>query len=388
MFGINFPHHGEKIIAIADVGSDSVGVCIAKINPRGPALIFSSQRLVLQFEERTTEQTISGILSLLKEACEKTLAEYINLQIGNKAKSVSSAYAVIHSPWTNSRTSRAATAFEKEENITDAIIGELAQQALAGAGDIDRSKLFEAGVVRIDLNGYPTKKPAGKYAHMAGVAALLSECEPAIRAGVTETMQRTFSASRPILHSGTRALLSIFHEWPDRSHNHLVIDIAGDSTNCVVIRKDVAAEHLTVPEGVRTIMKRIVGAGLTEGTLSLLRMVTRDTCNTPACEQLNASLAKVEPELVRIFGEAFGKLGAVRRLPNELLLVVEPELGSWLSRFFARIDFGQFTITTQPFSPSVLAPEDLQGFAVAVGRVAVTVPLAVAAEFVNSEEQS
>lgn len=401
MLGLPSLHKKEKIIAVADIGSDSVGVCIAKTNPRGTVAVLSSERLILRFEERTREQTINGILSLLKEACDKTLSEYSRNSGRTGAKPVSAAYAIIHGPWADSKTVRAASSFDREERITDAMISGLAKQALemekdkatppslpaeASAQAGVRNRLFEASVVRIELNGYPTKKPDGKRARIVSVAALLSECEPAIRAGTEETLQRTFLV-RPNLRSGARALITVLNENPLHTHNHIVVDVAGESTDCIVIRKDVAAEHIAVPEGVRTILKRLTGSGMAEETLSLLRMVARDTCDSAECDKLNESLAKAESELVKIFGEAFGNLSAARKLPNELILIVESELSPWLSRFFARIDLGQFTVTGQPFSPLPLSAADLEGLAAAHAGALVYPDLAIAAAFVNSESQ-
>ena len=408
MFRGVFAKRGQKVVTVADVGSDSVAVCIAKLNENGPAWILASERAVLKFEDRTREQTISGVLSLLGEVCEKVIASYAQSKSGEP---VSLAYAIIKEPWVSSRTSRVGTVFEREERINDEIIGELARKAPDVEKIADRANIFEAGVVRIELNGYPTRKPVGKFAHNIEVAALVSECEPTIRKGVTDILQKTFPGSKPILHSGIRAILSVFHDWsaptalrvfPQHSEDasktmafasethtrhHFVIDIAGDSTNCVVIRKDIAAEHLALPEGVRTILKRVAGHGLTEEKLSLMRMVMRDTCSGAACDELKASLGNAEPELVRIFGETFSKLSSGRRLPNDLVLIVEPDLAPWMIKFFSRIDFCQFTSTTQPFTPTAVGQNDISHLAVPSPGVSIGAGLAVAVGFVNSKAE-
>ncbi|HEY4514359.1 MAG TPA: hypothetical protein VJH69_03505 [Candidatus Paceibacterota bacterium] len=407
MFRGVFAKRGQKVVAVADVGSDSVGVCIAKLNEAGPAWILASERAVLQFEDRTKEQMISGVLSLLSETAEKALAQYSTK--ANPAP-VSEAYAIIKEPWASSTTSRVATSFDKEELITDGMIAELARKAPDVEKISDRKNIFEAGVVRIELNGYPAKKPIGKHAHMIEIAALVSECEPTIRNGVTEALQKTFPGAEIALHSGIRALLSVFHDWASspkpessrqvghtgagmafasdaRTRHHFVVDVAGDSTNCVVIRKDIAAEHLATPEGVRTILKRVVGSGMTEEKISLMRMLMRDACSGPACDELRTSLSKAEPELARIFGETFSKLSAMRRLPNDLVLIVEPDLAPWLLKFFSRIDFCQFTSTTQPFAPTAVGQNDINRLAVPVPGVSIGAGLAVAVGFVNSKAE-
>ena len=216
----------------------------------------------------------------------------------------------------------------------------------------------------------------------------MSECEPELRAKVTDNLRKSFGIQNPILHSDTRALLLATHMNPLHANRHLIVDVSGDSTNCLVIHKDTAAEHIAVPEGTRTILKRIVGKGMAEETLSLMRMVARDACGTPACEQLNASLVRVETELAKTFGEAFGKLMSLRRLPNDLVLIVAPDFAPWMSNFFSRLDFGQFTVTTRQFATRTLSPGDLGTFVAQNASPKVDAWFALGTALGSAQEQS
>lgn len=387
MFGISFAHIGEKIVAVADVGSDSVGVCIIRVQKDGHATALAWHEATLPFEERSIEQKIAGVLSLLNDTCEKSLALYAETEMGKRVRSISSAYAIIRAPWANSKAWRSAISFEKEEYITDDIIGNLVRVGISEDKEVDHSKLFEAAVVRFELNGYPTRVPAGKWARTVAVMDLFSECDVAMSSKIAEILQRVFSVKSCILRSETRALLSVLNDDLVRSRNHIVIMMSGDCTNCIVIRHDVAAEHVVVPEGSRTIIKKVAGDGMSEEVLSLLRMTARDTCSTPACEKLNASLSRIEPELVKMFGDVFGSLASVIRLPNDLILIAEADIIPWMAQFFSRIDFGQFTATTRPFVPRVLTKEEMRKIIIFETGRSIGAGLVVAAGFVNNEEQ-
>ena len=86
-------------------------------------------------------------------------------------------------------------------------------------------------------------------------------------------------------------------------------------------------------------------------------MLNRDACSSETCEAVEQAMAKAEPDLARIFGEAIGKMAATRHVPNDLILITHQDLEAWLGRFFMRIDFAQFTITTLPFK--VHTPDSL-----------------------------
>jgi len=388
MLTLPFAHKHEKVIAIADVASDSAGACIALVRDDEPASIICAERSELTFDEKSPHQTGTNIISALEDASGKVMRVYSKLQDKGAGRPISSVHAIIHAPLITSQTSRAVISFEREEPITHEIIGSLAKSALESAKQLDRSRLFEGGMASIELNGYRTGKPIGKRAHTVSVAALTSECDPDMRAKITESLRKGFGAQNPILHSDTRALLLGMHMNPVHTNRHLVVDVSGDSTNCLVIHKDAAAEHLTVPEGVRTILKRIVGNGMPEETLSLMRMVSRDACSTPACDQLNTSLTRVETELAKTFGEAFGKLISERRLPNDLVLIVAPDFAPWMSNFFSRIDFGQFTVTTRQFSIHTLTVEDVRASVASNSSSKVDAWFALATALGSTQEQS
>ncbi|MDO8552159.1 MAG: hypothetical protein Q7S01_01365 [bacterium] len=356
---LSFAHKRERVIAVADIASDSAGACIALVRDDAPASIICAERSSLTYDEKSPEQAITSILSLLEDASAKVMRIYSKLPNADK-RPISSVHAIIHTPLVTSQTERADTSFKTEELITHNVIGNLARTALTGQKDLDKARLFEAGVASIELNGYRTGRPVGRRAHNVSVAALISQCEPELRAKIVDTLRKGFGVQNPVLHSDTRAILLGTHANSIRTNIHFTIDVSGYSTNCVVIHKDAAAEHLVVPEGVRTILKRIAGKGLAEEKLSLMKMVSRDSCTTTACEELNATLARVEPELVKIFGEAFSKLISERRMPNDLVLIVAPDFAPWMSNFFSRIDFGQFTVTARQFSVHALTPEAMR----------------------------
>ena len=123
-----------------------------------------------------------------------------------------------------------------------------------------------------------------------------------------------------------------------------------------------------------------------EDTLSKLRMIARGDCNDPTCASISEAMGKAEPELVRVFGETMGKLVTRERLPNDLILATHGDLIPWLSTFFTRIDFTQFTTTTQPFQVDALEPADFAHWALPEAGVDVDTGLSIASALVNIEE--
>src|SRR3989344_1128179 len=380
-----FGKRGERVFAVADIGSGSGGVCILATSGQGPARLLAAERCVLSFEERTLEATISGISAKLSEAAEKALAFATK---DSTMRAVSEVYAIVRGPWTHSKAIRATSKLPKDTRIDGAMIGGLAKEALAEDTEFDRANIMEASVVRVELNGYATAQPEGKQAHTISVSVLLSELDPRVRAGISETLSRAFSAPPPTLRSGLRALISTLRESSALPKDCVIVDMTSEATHIVAVRKGVPAETAVVAEGKRSILKRIAGDKMPEEVLALMKMLEDDKCEPAACEAIKAAIAHVEPELVRVFGETIGKLAAKRRVPKPPIIAAHADLLPWLSRFFSRIDFTQFTVTMQPFIPKAIGQEYVTDLIDVPSSLSVDLGLLLAASLVNIEQRS
>jgi hypothetical protein len=340
-----FERKKEKLIALADIGSADAGVALIAVGET--TRVITAQRESLPLEERPQETNASLVVQQLSSAGEKALASLA--QSAFKGRSIDAICAIVGAPWARTFSARATSVFQEETAITAAMISALAQQALADQKDIDRANLLEASVVRVLLNGYPTGKPAGKRAHELGIFALVSDCDVAVRKGANEALARLFPEAPTTWHSGARSVLSVVKEG-EHIDAYVVVKVSGEATDIVVVRKGVLSESASVPIGLRSILSSFAKEKPLEETLALLDMLETDQCEGSACDALKTAIAKAEPDLARQFGETMAKLGAPRRLPNDLLLIAPAHFLPWLSRFFSRIDFAPFTATTQPFS--------------------------------------
>lgn len=387
MLSLNLGAGREKMIAVADVGSGSAGVAIIAVGSGLPARVIAAERCRLPFEERTPEATIAGIGAQLTSAGEKALTAY---KASGAKSPISATYAIIRAPWTRSKTIRAMSRFPEDTKIEEAMIAEVAKAAFAtpseaGEEELDAANTLEASIVRVELNGYPTARPKGKSAHTLGVSVLVSDCDPRVRRSVVETMSRIFVCPPPALRSGTRALLAILRESPTFPEDCLVINMTSDATNLILVTGGIATRHTRISEGVRSIVKRIGEGRLPEETLTHMRMLMRDQCDDEACAAISAAIARAEPELVRIFGEAMGRLAVTERLPNTLILAAQEDLVPWLSQFFSRIDFTQFTVTTRPFEAGTVTHKDIESLITHPAGTTADPGLSVAGALVNIE---
>ena len=300
---------------------------------------------------------------------------------------VSNVYVVVRGPWTHSKAIRVSSQFPEEQRIEGSMIAELAQQALGKETEFDHANIMEASIMRLELNGYPTANPEGKLAHSLSVAVLLSDLDPRVRAAISEALSKVFALPDLMMRSGLRALISTLRESSALPKECVLIDMTSEATHIVAIRKGVPAETAVVPEGKRSILKRVAADKMPEEILGLIRMLESDKCDPATCETIKSSLAKAEPDLARGFGETMSKLAAARRLPNSLIITAHEDILPWMSRFFSRIDFAQFTTTLRPFEPRVLTPQHFSELVTPSPGVSVDLGLLLASALVNIEER-
>jgi hypothetical protein len=349
MVDITLGYGRDKTIAVADLTKGGVSIAIASIPHSGPANILAVGRSSLSFEERPDGQAVGMLGSQIKEAGDA--AQKI-LATKGQHSAISSIYTLVHAPWATSETVVTKAAFEEEREIDGSVISGLAREAMKGIKTIDASRLMEACVLSTELNGYPTRSPEGKYAHSVVATSLMSDCVPEVKSAATSALQSLF----PVAKISWRSALRTYAVVSGQAHqkNFVIIDMGADSTHIISVH----GGHLDqsfVGEGCRTILQKISGGRTADEALGALRMLSRDACSMDSCEAMRAAMAAIEPDLVRIFGESMAKLKSQKSLSNQMLLIAHPEMEFWLTKFFARIDFSQFTATTMPLEAQSIA---------------------------------
>ncbi|MFA7309877.1 MAG: hypothetical protein WC050_03130 [Candidatus Paceibacterota bacterium] len=343
MVNLSIGHGREKVAAIVDIQAGGAMVTIVKNPHEGPSTIATSARSTLSLEPRTMEQSIGSIAQQVKEAGERALSVYT--EEGHTIP-VHTVYVIVHAPWARTVTARSSERLPEDLRVHDELIASIAQRSLKESA-IDRSVLLEASVVGIELNGYHTSDPAGKYAHTVDVVSLFSECDAVVKSSILAALQALFPVAEVQWRSSARAIVSLLRS--QAIYDRLIVDMGAESSQIISLRAGTYEERI-VPVGVRTILSRVGGGRMPDEILGHLRMLSRDACSNDACEAVEKGLAVSEPDLAHVFGDAIGQLAAHKRVAVDLLLITHPDLESWLSTFFSRIDFSQFTVTTLPFS--------------------------------------
>lgn len=348
--------HRDTPVLIADVESGSVGVAIARKQASAAMEVLFSERSYVSIVERQEDHHTTAVLSQLRETLSRILKQYTESPHTATLGPIQRVHVIVGLPWVKTHSSVAEESFDGEKTVTDAMIKNIAKQSLKGASPLDLSNIFESSVTRVQLNGYPTGAPVGKRAHHISVTTFQGEIRSDIKQNIENIVHEALPGRDIDFRSSTRVGMTALHEEVHTNH-YMYISFGSTDTDCIAVHKEDTNDHAVVPMGSLLILHRLSGDnGLPEEALSLLRMLASDTCSAPACGALATNLAKLEPELVKLFGDTFASMAARRKIPNACFLSAQPDIAPWLVHFFERIDFAQFTVTARPLSVSLITP--------------------------------
>jgi cell division ATPase FtsA len=338
-----------KLVAVFDVGSGSVGAAIVEIRGKRPVIIHTSLRGSLKHEDRNQDQIASDILQKVGEVGEKLLNMHANSDIQNK--SINKALVVMHAPWIRSHARTLKAPLREEAEIIGDMIVQLSEKALSVESPLSEDNIFEKSIVRVELNGYSTSSPIGKRAGHIGVVTLESEMFSGMRQNLKDAILRIFPGVELIFRSSTLVDSTIMRRRSPRSAYFTIADVTSEATAITVVRDGVVSDQRIVPIGYRTIVREISKErnSTEEDVQSRIRMLMQNACSTDECRALESLLDSVSSDSTIKFGEVLGEIAKKSRLPNTLVVRSHPDLSKWFIGFFARLDFAQFTETTQPF---------------------------------------
>ena len=381
MVELHMPLSAGKPIAVVDVMPSSASVAIIMLPYHGAARIVAEAHTLIPHDEVGGRQAGSAISMMLEDVCERALRA-----ASSSTTHVDTVHVVVHSPWVKSRSVRTAHRFPEEELVTEEMVRGVAHEALVSTEQADVVRIFEATATRIWLNGYPVRDTTGKHANTVSVASLISTCTSSVRQSIVGVMEKAFPSALVVPHSALSSALTVYDRIQAKDDPYVFIGIGIDATQTIVVHDGVVTKECSIKEGTRTILARVAKERPAEETLGFIRMLERDACADAACDAIKSAMAAAEPEMARVFGECIARIASEQRLPNRLVLLAHGDLLDWLSRFFSRIDFSQFTVTTLPFEVIPLNGKLFSPWIANTGDLPPSTALSTAAAIVQERE--
>ncbi len=358
----------DKLAAVFDIGSSSVGGALFWMQKSGvPKIVFSVREPIILEEKFKVDR----FLSLAVKSLEIVLDKVSKAGLGAPAE----VFCVLSSPYHTSQIRiirfKKNTPFTFTSSLADDLIQKesslfekehLVEYADAGG----KVRVIELKNIKTMLNGYATSKPLNQKAKELEMTIFISISPEQILEKIEEVMHQHFNFRNIKFFSILLASFTVVRDLFIDQKNFLLIDIGGEMTDISMIKKNVLQESVSFPTGQNFIIRGIAAAlGCTIDEAKSFIFIQKDRhASAPTSKKLEPIINKLKTEWLLKFQESLATLSNDISIPSVVFVTVDPDLAGFFSRIIEAEQFSQYILTEAKFKVVFLGTEALHGIAV------------------------
>ncbi len=328
----------ERIIAIFDIGSGSVGGALVSIPMDGkgvPIIIKSVKNNDIKIRKEF------DFNSLMKEM---TSALYLtaNSLYSEKSGAPDEIYCVLASPWYLSETRIVKMSKEKSFIFTKRLANDLIQKEIISLKEIFKNKyihlegapeIIEQNTMAVSLNGYRIENPLGKKCKSLEVDMLISLAPKLYLDKIRETISRTYHNINVNFSSFTMATYLAVRDKYVTQDSYLLLDISGEITDVGIVSKGVLKAVLSFPFGKKTFFKQICFKMDIEmrDAVELFKLYNDENISDESKKKMEPVLKSIEKSWNDSFTDCISSLPRTLVLPDTIFLTADNDIKNWFA---------------------------------------------------------
>lgn len=333
----------DTYTAVCDIANGSVGVAVVHQSENESTILFTF-RTPLAYEIGTRD-----VLPALKKALDEAgeaLVQAIAEKVPRHMTPTIRVFA--HAPWCATVTERVPVPLARESLISKKLLKTILARVFEDA-EPEGSVLIDRHVLRIALNGYTVENPEGKRARDVEVTVARSFVQNDVYTAIHDMLQKHVPYSIEI-DAFVFALITYQKTWQE-NQDVTIIDIGGRFSAVTVLRDGDIVDTHTIELGHRTVQDALTRMYEQPDTVATQLGLFFQNASTPSqARKIEEALLAQEAGVVRALGDGLTPLVQKRgKLPHHMLLSTGTVLAPWFERILEKIDFSQFTHTSQPF---------------------------------------
>lgn len=255
--GFSFkPFKKEKIIAIFDIGSGSVGGAIVKmpITGEGIPVIIKSVRTDIKYHKNFD---FNVFLKEMISALDQTARSLHNKKSG-APKEIT---CVLASPWYVSETRIIKYAQEKPFVFTKRMAGGLIEKEILSLTELYKEKygnlesapeIIEQNTMTVSLNGYHVSDPLGKKCKFFEMDMVISLAPKMCLDEIREVLAKIYHDTKVTFSSFTLDTYLAIRDKYIAPDSYLLLDVGGQITDVGIITKGILKSVISFPFGKKT----------------------------------------------------------------------------------------------------------------------------------------
>lgn len=354
--GFLFSSKKEKLVAIFDIGSGSVGGAFVKIPADSKSLptIISSTRVDIVERDNLDFDLFLKDMILALGFASRNLYQ-------NKLGAPDEIVCVLASPWYISETRLIRMSREHSFTFTKKIIDELLAKEITSLDAVYKSKydgtdslpqVIEHPIVGVSLNGYLVDDPIGKKTRSIEMNMIISMSPKMCLDKIKETISQNFHHT-PISFSSF--VVASYISVRDRYMNHdsyLLLDIGGEVTDVGIVSKGILKDSLSFPYGRKTLFRDICKKLKIElrDAYELFSLFNKGTLSEKDTARITPVLKAIKKSWGESFRECINTLPRTLTLPGVMFLTIDKDIKDWFVKVINSEEYIQSMVPNKKFT--------------------------------------
>lgn len=327
----------EKIVAVFDIGSGSVGGAIVRIPliGKGVPIIIKSVRNEIEFSK---DFNFNSFMKDMIYALNLTANSLYN----KKGGALDEIVCVLASPWYLSETRTIKMAREKSFTFTKQLAGELIEKEKLSLTQLYKDKygtlnstpqMIEQHTMAVLLNGYAINDPLGKKCYSFEMNMIISLAPRLYLDKIRETLSKTFHHTGVAFSSFIVATyLAVRNKYvtPD---SYLLLDISGEITDVGIVTKGVLKSVLSFPFGKKTFFNYMCTKLEIElrDAKELFKLYNDDNLSVEFKKKVIPLFKSIENSWGEAFRQCINTLPRTLILPDTVFLTADNDIKNWFA---------------------------------------------------------
>ncbi len=335
--GFIFSIKKEKLVAIFDIGSGSVGGAMVNIplNKKEIPKIIKTVSNKIKTEEKID---FKSFINEMNFALHETAVQLYNKKLGAPDE----IYCFFSSPWYISETKTIMMMQEKAFIFTNDLADELIKKEVSNFTQVykdkygnveDSAEIMEQHITSISLNGYPIEKPLGMKCQSVEMNMVISLSPKICLEKTKETLLKTFHRSKINFSSFTLATFFAIRDKYINENSYLLIDISGEITDVGIVTKGVLKAILSFPFGKKTFFRYMCTKLEIElrDAKELYQLYMDGNLSDEFKEKATPLFKSIENSWGEAFSECINTLPHALNLPNVIFLTADDDIKEWFA---------------------------------------------------------
>lgn len=350
LFSKSTDNQENKLVAIFDIGSDSVGGAFVRIPTEDHKIptIIKSVRIEFPFREEVNfNMFMKDMLIALSQTAEALYKD----KLGTPEK----IYCTLASPWYLSEMRTIKMTRDNAFVFTNKIVDELLEKEITSLNDAykdkyggirSNSELIENHISGVSLNGYIVSDPIGKKSKSIEMNMIISISPKVCLDKIRDSLSKTFSHSKVQFSSFVVSSYLAIRDRYVNSDSYLLLDIGGEVTDVAIISKGVLKSSLSFPFGKKEFFNYICTKLDVElrDAKELFKLFSSNTLAVRRRNKVTPLFKSIASSWSEAFRQCISTLPHTLILPGTIFFTADNDIQDWFTDVLIKDEFIQSVV--------------------------------------------